>query len=184
MQLSVLTFSCLYLFNQQKSVYKIWHNFISEKLNQQYLLNSFPGIVCLLHKNTVVFSNQLYTQILNENQNLISNILRDETSSLLNSNISEKSIEVSLSLNHKLQEHLIMISKLLDQQFIIVGLNIQNQKEKEKQIKEQKALLDQSSKMAALGEMSGGIANEINNPLAVINLTTQMLRKDNTLSPD
>ena len=57
-------------------------------------------------------------------------------------------------------------------------MNIQEQKNKELKIQQQKALLDQSSKMAALGEMSGGIAHEINNPLAVISLSTQKLKKD------
>ena len=41
-------------------------------------------------------------------------------------------------------------------------------KEHQKQLSEERRLLEQSSQLAALGEMAGGIAHEINNPLAII----------------
>jgi len=167
-----------YLYQQQNANYRLWYNFQLEKNNQQYLLNSFPGFVSLVKNNTVVFANHLFNQIENENILTFSKILTEETQSLIDSNQKEKSYEVTLLTDKQPQEHLVMISKLPEKQFIIVGLNIQNQKNIEAQIKEQKALLDQSSKMAALGEMSGGIAHEINNPLAVISLTNQKLRFD------
>lgn len=47
--------------------------------------------------------------------------------------------------------------------------------------------LAQSSKMAALGEMAGGIAHEVNTPLAVIGITVDQLlemQKDHSLSPE
>ena len=55
--------------------------------------------------------------------------------------------------------------------------------EKTQQIKQQQQNLIQSSKLATLGEMAGGIAHEINNPLAIINgyskLIDQHLAQDN-----
>lgn len=49
--------------------------------------------------------------------------------------------------------------------------------EQEKKIEMQKMSAITSSKMAALGEMAGGIAHEINNPLTVIHTKTKIMEK-------
>ncbi|MBC7539638.1 MAG: response regulator [Bacteriovorax sp.] len=49
--------------------------------------------------------------------------------------------------------------------------------EQEKKIELQTASAINSSKMAALGEMAGGIAHEINNPLTVIHTKTRVMEK-------
>lgn len=46
-----------------------------------------------------------------------------------------------------------------------------------RKIQEQQNLSLHSSRLASLGEMAAGIAHEINNPLAIINLTIQTIRK-------
>ncbi len=51
---------------------------------------------------------------------------------------------------------------------IVVGVDISRLKELEKMNTENQALLFQKSKLSLLGEMAGGIAHEINNPLAII----------------
>ncbi|MFP5386171.1 MAG: sensor histidine kinase [Bacteriovoracia bacterium] len=49
--------------------------------------------------------------------------------------------------------------------------------QQEKLIKLQEAKIQQSSKLASLGEMAAGVAHEINNPLAIINTSAYQLRK-------
>lgn len=45
------------------------------------------------------------------------------------------------------------------------------------ELKEQQQMLTHSSKMSALGEMAGGVAHEINNPLSVIIMRTEQLEE-------
>lgn len=49
--------------------------------------------------------------------------------------------------------------------------------ERTKTIKEQQVQLIHSAKMSSLGEMAGGIAHEINNPLAIISSANSILKK-------
>ena len=59
-------------------------------------------------------------------------------------------------------------------------LNVEKERkisEQEKKIEMQKVSAINSSKMAALGEMAGGIAHEINNPLTVIHTKTRIMEK-------
>jgi signal transduction histidine kinase len=69
------------------------------------------------------------------------------------------------------------INQMIDR---IHFLNEENQKtisEQENKIELQKMIAINSSKMAALGEMAGGIAHEINNPLTIIYAKTRILEK-------
>ena len=52
--------------------------------------------------------------------------------------------------------------------FLLTLLDVTEQMKVERLVQEQQAQIIQSSKFAALGEMAGGIAHEINNPLAII----------------
>lgn len=61
--------------------------------------------------------------------------------------------------------------------FVYVGRDISERKQAESQIAEQQAQLMNSAKMSALGEMAGGLAHEINTPLTVLSLQTQVIKK-------
>jgi C4-dicarboxylate-specific signal transduction histidine kinase len=50
----------------------------------------------------------------------------------------------------------------------------------QRRIDEERAFLLQTSKLASLGEMSAGIAHEINNPLAIISSSLQLIGRNHT----
>ncbi|MCF8029669.1 MAG: hypothetical protein K9K39_02100, partial [Desulfohalobiaceae bacterium] len=54
----------------------------------------------------------------------------------------------------------------------------------EKELEETRLELFQSSKMAALGKLAAGVAHQINNPLAGINLFAQLLMDEYELPPE
>ena len=176
----LLTLFVYYFYKQLNVIYRNWENFVTQRLIQEKILDSFPGIVNLIEDSNIIYSNQLFRQIANLNVNVeLEKLIKTIASAHDIEKNGNSNIEYCIDLtDKKSQTHLFKISKLSQYQTIVVGINIQEQKDKEQQLQEQKALLDQSSKMAALGEMSGGIAHEINNPLAVISLSSQKLKKD------
>jgi PAS domain S-box-containing protein len=58
-----------------------------------------------------------------------------------------------------------------------IGKDISQEKEQERIIAEQRALMVHSSRLSTLGEMAGGIAHEVNNPLAIVLGKTSQLKR-------
>jgi PAS domain S-box-containing protein len=64
---------------------------------------------------------------------------------------------------------------------VVVTIDQTVDREKEKYLEAQRLRAIQSAKMATLGEMAGGIAHEINNPLAIISGTIELLKREEWL---
>ncbi len=61
--------------------------------------------------------------------------------------------------------------------FVTLIQDVTEEREKERMILEQRQRLISAAKLAALGEMAGGISHEINNPLAVIHARAESLKE-------
>lgn len=59
----------------------------------------------------------------------------------------------------------------------VYGMDITKLKTMEKEFKDVQALLVSSSKLAAIGEMAGGVAHEVNNPLTIISGKLKVIQK-------
>jgi len=61
--------------------------------------------------------------------------------------------------------------------FLAIRFDITSKKESDILVEKQREQIISQSKLSALGEMAGGIAHEINNPLAIISSTIRTIRK-------
>lgn len=78
---------------------------------------------------------------------------------------TKKSNQIYLNRNKPHKDELTYLVDRLNEVFRLAAINL---KQKDQIIEQQNKSVIQSTKMAAVGEMAGGIAHEINNPLAII----------------
>lgn len=101
----------------------------------------------------------------------------------LNSNIEESQFEFLTNFGRGKRWYLILLKKMKfdslenEQNIVLAALDIQTEKEMNVAIEEEKIKQINSSRLASLGELAGGIAHEINNPLAIIMGNTDYLLK-------
>lgn len=91
-----------------------------------------------------------------------------------------------ISKGRKKTPILLSITALKDQDGTIVGYlgigkDISKEKELEKKKEEEKNKLFHISRMSSLGELSAGVAHEINNPLTIVVANLELLKRDTTL---
>lgn len=176
--------------NQQvcKSIeYKEQMRLDKERLEQ--VINSIPGFVFSLDEDFNILEHSIGLDIkLSESFSFTGHKRLVATADsplfrLLQQFIQSKTISATqeLLLNESNSPSWYLVSMTRNTQIhggiVVVGVPINQLKLTQEQLKVQTAKAEYSSRLATLGEMAGGIAHEINNPLAVImGNATQIIR--------
>lgn len=164
-----------------------------EKLKNKAILNNLPPY----HLSSLNKIDQAYESMTHETKNIFKAFERndikyagtrmatmDRKFALLNLEVASyrglliKNQEIELKQEAKQLSSLSLYEKILGLSILIIVLAVSFLGHAiGKKIEEKEKLLIQSSKLSSLGEMAGGIAHEINNPLAIIQLNASQLRR-------
>lgn len=191
--LLVLFNGYIFLFGKQHQKYHqmIIVNHAKGQSQSEYyknIIDSVPGLVAIVDRNLkykLVNSHVRNYLELSEDRILGKPIgfLKNKTFSnyveaFFSSSRSYDQVQSKLSRpGHPERWYLIVLHKISENECMIVSLDIHDRVVAEEKNLEQRAVVEASARMAAIGQVTAGIAHEINNPLAVIIGKTQLLKK-------
>lgn len=183
----------VFLAAQRKRAEISWIEQRSLNFELQNIIDAVPGGISVIRAERYYAINKYIESIISPNLTLIGSSPREQlgkdptiTKKMINFMQSEEQrtqYEANLNVNGEERTHLVTAVKAMNDETIISTIDIHELKKIEFEMNRQKMNLEHSAKMASLGEMSGGLAHEINNPLAVISGRAQQLlmlvNKDN-----
>ncbi len=186
---SVTIFS-FYAYKSQKKLNQSWIDLQVYTKELQDVIDSVPGGITVVRNGCYVKVNSYVTDILlSTDKNLIQRPINqvypesEFTMTLvqfMNSKATRSQHEFSLPTVAGIRTHYVIFRKLKikknREEIIITSLDIEDLKQAQKDLEKQQAKMEYNSKMASLGEMSSGLAHEINNPLAIISARIQILQ--------
>lgn len=149
------------------------------------ILDAVPGMVTIFNSNLnyEIVNKQvtLFTGITDEN--LIGkklgyfdhhSVFQDTVEQFHSSELQEDQKKVQLKNQYWEKWFMIAMRKIKQTgQLVVVSIDITEQVMMEEKSLEQRAMVESSARMAAIGELAAGIAHEINNPLGVITLQAE-----------
>jgi signal transduction histidine kinase len=83
--------------------------------------------------------------------------------------------KISFDQNEERTCHFYLSKIIGDQKILCFAIDIEDKVQIENNLAKERIKLEHSSRLASLGEMAGGIAHEINNPLAIISGTLSLI---------
>ncbi len=174
-----------YLSSQRERAEKNWLRLIINNFELQTIIDVVPGGISVLKSGKYSLVNKYVENLLPNSPPVIGSRLGDafgknqsftyKMTDFINSKEKHIQFEADLYIDEKYRTHLVTAVKSFNDETIISTIDIHSIKEAEQQMLRQKAHLESSAKMAALGEMAGALAHEINNPLAIISGKAQHL---------
>ncbi len=160
----------------------------------EVLLQSFPGYVSCIDENLVyVWANDRLSlkfglpKVIHQQKLGTISMDRDlptKVREFIASSKASENFEYLMKNDLESRWLMVFLNKYQEhgqQRVLILSLDIHEQKMAEQELEKQRATAIENAKLATLGEMSAGIAHEINNPLAIIqgkaNLLQMKLKK-------
>jgi signal transduction histidine kinase len=179
--------------NQGNIVEQGWIKAQRHALELQSLMDSFPGGILVYSHGKVLRANAYFKVLfagdtsqqvepdhildrLKESPAFVRNLNRFEDDEHLKRTDFEAPIQLS-SGKRMFWLHFVRAEETSrkEPEVIVVAQDVQAKVDADNQIESQRQKLETSSKLAALGEMAGGVAHEINNPIFVITSRIQLL---------
>lgn len=189
----IIILQFIYLSKQRKLRENEWLKQVLQNFELQSIIDTIPGGISVIKNGIYVKSNEYLNKIIFKEQSnkslvgfKIGDLSQNEDDFISKiikfSKSNEKSIkfESEILLFNQKRIHLVVaqnIERADGQETIISTIDIHDLKIAEEENKINIIKLEHSAKMASLGEMSSGLAHEINNPLAIISGRTQLIRK-------
>lgn len=181
---SVLLFFA-FLGSQRKRSENSWIEQRTLNYELQNILDAVPGGISVIRSKHYYIINKYIESLIQANSSLIGTspevqlgkdpTITEKMIQFIHSNDIRTQYETVLKVDGEERTHLVTAVKALNDETIISTIDIHELKKIETEMNRQKMNLEHSAKMASLGEMSGGLAHEINNPLAVISGRAQQL---------
>lgn len=171
----------------QKRTELFYFDIFNRQQDMIQILEGFPGAISLVENGRYLYMNKKLIHLMgkgvplrmddkiglhNINQSLAEKINAFESSESL-----QEEFETELQTSEGRKIFWVIIKKLQEKKIMILSMDIDDKRNNERKIAEQNIKLIESSKMASLGEMSSGIAHEINNPLTIIQGTTRQISR-------
>lgn len=159
----------------------------SEKIFRAYFQNSAVGMIKLDSNLKFIDANPAYLKMMEYSIDELRGMSENDVTYLEDRKISDNTIKRSIGdrtplvrfekrnvtksgkvVCLQISGQAIELEGVDDYRLFVIAQDVTSLKEAEKLLQEQQLKLIQNAKMSALGEMAGGVAHEINNPLSII----------------
>jgi signal transduction histidine kinase len=174
----------IFLSAQRKRTATIWIEQRKMNFELQNIIDAIPGGISILRQGRYEIINKYVKNMESKNNSIIGTTLGSQLKSsvfakkmwdFIKSDTRRVQFEADLKVQDTVHTHLVTAIKGLNEDTIISTTDIHELKQIELAMNLQKTKLAYNAKMAALGEMSGGLAHEINNPVAIISGRAQQM---------
>lgn len=176
----------LYILYQGKLSYKNWNDLSIAKQTLEAdrnqlitFVDEIPGHVAWLSMDKkIAGANALFLKLLSDNRGEIPDVVSNEINFFLSTGDQAMYSNVNLEIEGKPRTHNLHLKTYTykNQMFLfLIMTDIEDEVVASERLEIQRAASINSAKLSSLGEMAGGIAHEINNPLAIILGRTRQL---------